>query len=86
MLRQALKKMGRADLIGDSQSQLIPSRQPEPGRGYHPARRKNTTQAHKRRTGGKILTQHTGLPPRETGDSQPARAGRKKPRRRGSEN
>jgi len=82
MLRKALRKMGRADLIGDGESQLIPSNQPETGRGYHAARRKNTEQAHRRRTGKKILTQHTGLPPREDGSSKPTKAG-KKPRNRG---
>jgi hypothetical protein len=28
MLRQALKKMGRSDLIGNGSHQLVPSRQP----------------------------------------------------------
>jgi len=51
MLREVLKKMGRADLIGDGESHLIPLNQPETGRGYHAARRKNTEQAHRRRTG-----------------------------------
>jgi len=84
LLRQALRQMGRADLIGDGPAQLIPAGQPVPGAGYHPARRKNTKQAHKRRTGGKILTQHTGLPPRETGDGKPVSNARKRPRRRRS--
>ena len=78
MLRGALRKMGRSDLIGNGESQLIPASQPETGGGYRAPRRKNTEQAHQRRTGKKILTQHTGLPPREDG-SKPARAG-KKPR------
>ena len=82
MLREALRKMGRADLIGDGESQLIPINQPETGRGYQASRRKNTEQAHRRRTGKKILTQHTGLPPREDGSGKPPRAG-KKPRNRG---
>ncbi len=34
MLRTALRKMGRADLIGDGDSQLIPASQPEPGQAY----------------------------------------------------
>jgi len=79
MLRIALREMGRADLIGDGESHLIPTKQPEPGHGYHASRRKNTKQAHRRRTGKKILTQHTGLPPREDGSGKPSRA-RKKPR------
>jgi len=36
-----------------------------------------------RRTGKKILTQHTGLPPRDDGSGKPSRAN-KKPRNRGS--
>jgi len=76
MLRQALRKMGRADLIGDGERQLIPASQPETGDVYRASRRKNTEQAHQRRTGKKILTQHTGLPPREDG-SKPGRAGKR---------
>ena len=82
MLREALRKMGRADLIGDGESHLIPASQPETGSGYRAPRRKNTEQAHQRRTGKKILTQHTGLPPREDGGSKRSNSG-KKPRNRG---
>lgn len=77
MLREALKKMGRADLIGDSGNHLIPTHQPDPGSGYRASRRKNTSTAHLRRTGKKILTQHTGLPPRDQGDGQPHNTGKK---------
>ena len=73
LLRKALRKMGRTDLIGDGDSHLIPASQPESGKGYQAQRRKNTEQAHQRRTGKKILTQHTGLPPRENGGGKPAR-------------
>ena len=71
MLREALKRMGRADLIGDGDKQLIPKNQPTSSDDYHAARRKNSASAHSRRTGSnqakgkKILTQHTGLPPRK---------------------
>ena len=81
LLRQALRKMGRADLIGDGERHLIPASQPETGSAYRPSRRKNTEQAHQRRTGKKILTQHTGLPPREDG-SKPARAGKRQAAKR----
>ena len=81
LLRKALKKMGRTDLIGDGDTHLVPANQPEPGHGYHASRRKNTEQAHLRRTGKKVLTQHTGLPPRDDGGSEPTRAV-KKPRKR----
>ena len=77
MLRAALRKMGRSDLIGNSEKHLIPEHQPEAGQGYRAARRKNTEQAHRRRTGQKILTQHTGLPPRDDGSRKPAKAAKK---------
>ena len=65
LLREALKRMGRADLIGDSDKHLIPKDQPKSTDDYHAPRRKNSQSAHSRRTSGKkILTQHTGLPPR----------------------
>ena len=80
VLREALRKMGRGDLIGNSEKHLIPADQPEAGQGYRAARRKNTEQAHRRRTGKKALTQHTGLPPRDDGGRKPARAA-KKPRK-----
>jgi len=116
LLRDALKAMGRADLIGNGQHHLIPTYQPSTDAGYESARRKNSTQAGTRTStvtvgrvqrqdgstptarGGKpssgrsaaaerdprdlpkpgaakpgqppqgrILTQHTGLPPRATG-------------------
>ena len=62
LLRDALKTMGRADLIGNGKHHLIPSFQPATDGGYSTARRKNSTP----RTPGKgtALTQHTGLPPR----------------------
>lgn len=77
LLREALKSMGRADLIGNGKHQLIPSYQPATGEGYVSARRKNSTAPGTRTsvvTQGRVLTQHTGLPPRVTG------AARKKPR------
>ncbi len=67
LLRAALQKMGRGDLIGDGQHQLIPKEQPHTQTTYQAPRRKNTQAAHQRRTRkGKVLTQHTGLPPRTT--------------------
>ena len=70
LLRDALKAMGRADLIGNGKYHLIPSFQPATDGGYQSARRKNSTAAGVKTspvTKGRILTQHTGLPPRETG-------------------
>jgi uncharacterized radical SAM protein YgiQ len=64
LLRAALKTMGRADLIGNGDHQLIPGEQPGEQKDYRAPRRKNSESAHKRRTRGKkILTRHTGLPP-----------------------
>jgi uncharacterized radical SAM protein YgiQ len=120
LLRDALKEMGRADLIGNGKHHLIPTFQPATDGAYQCARRKNSTAAGaktsvakpmgKAASGfakpaargpadprgvsakgaavakggvsyakpagqaprrGTLLTQHTGLPPRETG----ARAG-----------
>ena len=59
LLREALKAMGRADLIGNGKQHLIPSFQPLTDGAYQTARRKNSTPPK-----GRLLTQHTGLPPR----------------------
>ena len=67
LLREALKTLGRADLIGNGKHQLIPTYQPAAGTGYVSARRKNSTAAGAQTspvTQGRVLTQHTGLPPR----------------------
>jgi uncharacterized radical SAM protein YgiQ len=86
MLREALKALGRADLIGNGKHQLIPSYQPATDAGYTSARRKNSTPAGTRVstvTKGRLLTQHTGLPPRETGaGGRPPAAGARGPKRR----
>jgi hypothetical protein len=84
LLREALQKMGRADLIGNGKHHLIPSFQPAgSGTGYVSTRRKNSTAAGSRTspvTEGRLLTQHTGLPPRVTQLAAPAlKARRRKP-------
>ncbi|MBY0409990.1 MAG: YgiQ family radical SAM protein, partial [Burkholderiaceae bacterium] len=45
LLREALKTMGRADLIGNGKHHLIPTFQPLNDGGYQSARRKNSTPA-----------------------------------------
>jgi len=72
MLREALQRMGRADLIGPGKHQLIPLHQPQTDT-YQSARRKNSTPAGSHKVGKdqKILTQHTGLPPRASDGSKP---------------
>ncbi|PUE10507.1 YgiQ family radical SAM protein [Limnohabitans sp. T6-20] len=81
LLREALKAMGRSDLIGNGKHHLIPNWQPLAEDGYKSARRKNSTGAGEKssvalstapkRLGqpkkGQLLTQHTGLPPRKKG-------------------
>ncbi len=61
LLRDALRDMGRADLIGNGERHLVPTHQPRAG-AYKSPRKKNGTPRK-----GEVLTQHTGLPPRETG-------------------
>jgi hypothetical protein len=63
LLRDALKAMGRADLIGNGKHHLIPTWQPLSD-DYQSARRKNSTPSGSPRK-GQVLTQHTGLPPRK---------------------
>lgn len=82
LLREALKNMGRADLIGNGKHQLIPDYQPVT-EGYHSARRKNATPPDSRKT-GKLLTQHTGLPPRGGQDGRKTDAKPGKTRSRSS--
>ena len=92
LLREALKTLGRADLIGNGKHHLIPTYQPLSDGSYQSARRKNSTPLASKRPSlvataagtapqpasrpvrqsvtarpGRMLTQHTGLPPRETG-------------------
>ena len=54
LLRETLTAMGRSDLIGYSKKHLIPPTDPIKG----------TDQAGKVQGRGRLLTQHTGLPPR----------------------
>lgn len=72
LLREALVAMGRSDLIGAGEQQLIPAAEevPAPRSG----RRKASPSA-ARAGRGQLLTQHTGLPPREQGARKPSRTG-----------
>ena len=85
LLREALKTMGRADLIGNGKHHLIPTFQPLTDGGYQSARRKNSTPSKPGQPKpGQILTQHTGLPPRpglvgKTGQRPVAKAASIKP-------
>jgi hypothetical protein len=88
LLREALIEPWAArDLIGNGKHHLIPTWQPLTDGGYTSARRKNSTSAPPAKTAkaapavklpmvkpskGRILTQHTGLPPRDTGSGRPS--------------
>jgi hypothetical protein len=98
LLREALKAMGRADLIGNGKHHLIPTYQPLGDGSYQSARKKNSTplspdprmtapagktkplMAASKPMNGRVLTQHTGLPPRETGAPRSAVKALRKPR------
>ena len=60
LLREALRRMGRADLIGSGKHHLVPAWQPKGTGGGEGARRPGLPK-------GRVLTQHTGLPPRDDG-------------------
>jgi len=65
-IREALTEMGLGKLIGPGEDQLVPVDQPLDSNERGSARRKNTASAHaKRIRKGRILSQHTGLPPRQ---------------------
>ena len=73
LLREALKAMGRADLVGNGKHHLIPTFQPLGDGGYQSARKKNSTAATAtpvKPVKGLILTRHTGLPPRDNGSGR----------------
>jgi uncharacterized radical SAM protein YgiQ len=70
LLRDALKRMGRADLIGNGKRHLVPSWQPagtvDQGGGQRSAQRDQRP----------FRTQHTGLPPSGQSASRPSRSSR----------
>jgi uncharacterized radical SAM protein YgiQ len=85
LLRDALRRMGREDLIGNGKRHLVPRFQPAgTGVAGEGRRRKSTGQAGARPNApvrGRALTQHTGLPPRA--GAEPATASsRSGPKRR----
>jgi uncharacterized radical SAM protein YgiQ len=79
LLREALRQMGRADLIGNGKQHLVPTYQPiGTGRAHEGKRKPKATAAAKPAATGKAAqpfrTQHTGLP------RVPARPRPQKPR------
>jgi uncharacterized radical SAM protein YgiQ len=87
LLREALKTMGRDDLIGNGKHHLIPRYQPLTNGGYTSARRSNSTPAARVKaaglapTKGTVLTRFTGLPPQPGLAAAPRTAvpGKRKP-------
>jgi uncharacterized radical SAM protein YgiQ len=59
LLRDALKRMGRADLIGNARHQLVPARQPRRHTETTTVNRRPKSRTSKTQ---RFLTQHTGLP------------------------
>ena len=90
LLREALKSMGRSDLIGNGKHHLIPTFQPAVSACGTP--RKHLTQAQAKATPvqakvsraapqkGNMQTQHTGLPPRDNGAGKGKASPQRKPR------
>jgi uncharacterized radical SAM protein YgiQ len=62
LLREALKRMGRADLIGSGKHHLVPAWQPA-GTGGAPAAGVPAPRARAAAPAARFRTQHTGLPP-----------------------
>lgn len=65
LIHDALLDMKLGHLIGSGKDKLIPAVQPRDDKKHQSSRRKNTLAAHQKRIKrGKVLSQHTGLPPR----------------------
>ncbi len=89
ILREALNRMGKSHLIGNGEKHLVPTTQPrDTAKPY--GNKKQSPRRSRQPRKGEILTQHTGLPPRETTDTRSNTNGNKttkqksnrKPRRR----
>ncbi len=82
-LRDALRRMGRADLIGAGKHQLVPAWQPAGTGGASSAGSGQTGSARTaaRPRQGQVRTQHTGLPPVPTVARRPGGAGPRGPAR-----
>ncbi|MDX1692733.1 MAG: YgiQ family radical SAM protein [Ketobacteraceae bacterium] len=73
MIREALERMGKAHLIGYGKKHLVPPTQPS----GHPSASMAKSGSKPRK--GQILTQHTGLPPRDDGPRPQRRKPSRKP-------
>lgn len=70
VLREALQRMGRSDLIGNGKRHLIPR--------FQPAKTGRRPEGHRRK--GRAATQHTGLPPLPEGATKPRKNRSRKPK------
>jgi uncharacterized radical SAM protein YgiQ len=65
LIRKALEELKLERLIGSGADTLVPAKQPPGYRAQQSPRRKNSKAAHEKRVRrGRVLTQHSGLPPR----------------------
>ena len=67
LLREALKSMGRADLIGNGKQHLIPTFQPLTDGSYQSARRSNSTPAGRTAAGSPVPARQDGKSSRNGG-------------------
>jgi uncharacterized radical SAM protein YgiQ len=63
LIREALKRMGRVDLIGNGKHHLVPAWQPAGTGGLPPKEAMISARTARPARPGQIRTQHTGLPP-----------------------
>ncbi len=78
VLREALKRMGRADLIGNGKKHLVPSFQPRGTGDTRKARRSNRDPTEPRRHPKAFRTQHARAETEDRTATQPGPAGRGK--------
>jgi uncharacterized radical SAM protein YgiQ len=74
LLREALKAMGRADLIGNGKKHLIPFHQPQTDGSYTSVRRKNSTEAVGARGVKNAQPVRSGQPVRPAKSNAPAKS------------
>jgi radical SAM superfamily enzyme YgiQ (UPF0313 family) len=81
LLREALRDMGRADLIGNGRQHLVPTYQPVGTGRAHEGQRRPTARSPGTAKASPFRTQHTGLPKTPTTPTGP-RPGHRKPKPR----
>ncbi len=82
MIREAMERMGKAHLIGYGKKHLVPPTQPASHPTGKQANAKGGTTKKSQPRKGQILTQHTGLPPRDDGSKKLSKKAGKKPTRK----